>query len=285
MTKVRLMADSSSDIPRELIDRLGITIIPTPVIFGEEKCRDGVDFTPTEFYERMAREKDLPRTSQPDPVAYLEQFRRAHEAGESVVCVCLSSGLSGGFQSAELARRELPEADITVVDSKAASMGFGLLVIQLAGDLKGGISVSEALNRFHDRQRRLYSFFTLNTLDNLKRGGRVTAVAAVFGSMLQIKPVLHLNTDGKIEIVDKMRGREKALARLVEMAKENSDDLAGATIGLSHAYCLDDAKAFADRMRTEAGVGDVIIGDIGAAVGTHTGPGCIALFVFGKPRW
>lgn len=285
MSNIRVIADSSSDIPRALIQELDITIVPTPVIFGEEKFGDGVDFTATEFYERMARSSSLPRTSQPEPTAYLEPFRAAHKAGQSVICVCLSSGLSGGFQSAELARREFPEADITVIDSKAASMGFGLLVIQLAKDLRAGLSKEEAIKRLEDRKSRLYSFFTLNTLENLKKGGRITAVAAVFGSMLNIKPVLHLNLEGRIEIVDKVRGREKALAKLVELARESAPDLAGATVGLSHAYCPEDAEAFAKRVREELGVGEIVLGEIGAAIGTHTGPGCIAFFVLGKPRW
>lgn len=285
MSSIRVMADSSSDVPRQMAKELDITLIPTPVIFGEQKFGDGVDFTPDEFYERMARESNLPSTSQPEPTAYLEKFKAAHDAGQSVICLCLSSGLSGGFQSAEIARRELPQADITVVDTKAASMGFGLLVIHLVRDLRSGMSKDEALRRLEERKARLYSLFTLNTLDNLKKGGRITAVAAVFGSMLQIKPVLHLNTEGSIEIVDKVRGREKALAKLIEMARESSTELSGATVGLSHAHCLPDAQAFAQRAREELGVGEVIIGDIGAAIGTHTGPGCIAFFVFGSPRW
>lgn len=285
MSRIRIMADSSSDLPRDLAAKLDITLIPTPVHFGEERLRDGVDFTPTEFYERMARESELPRTSQPDPLSYIEPFRVAHEAGETVICLCLSSGLSGGYQSAELAVRELPGAEIHVLDTKAASMGFGLLVLKVAEDVQNGLPVEQVLSRFEENKRRLYSLFTLNTLDNLQRGGRITKVAAVFGSILQIKPVLHLDADGRINIVDRARGREKALARLISLAQESADDLKGATVGLSHAHCLEDAEAFAERARRELGVGEVIIGDIGAAIGTHTGPGCIAFFVLGRPRW
>lgn len=284
MGKIKIVCDSSVDLPEDLLADHDIMQIPFPVTFGDQTYADGVDITRDEFYVKMAESKDLPKTSQIPPQTYVEAFNKAMALGDEIIYLGLSSGLSGTVQSAALAAHMTGHPDrITIVDTKAASVGHGLLTLEAAELAAAGKEKAGILSRINDLISRLNSLFTLDNLDNLLRGGRINRVQAVLGTFLDIKPILHLNEDGKIDQFDKVRGRKKSLRQLLDLMGERGKDLAGQRVGISHAHCLADAEWVKQEMLDRFSVKEVVIGEIGATIGTHTGPGCLAIFFFSEP--
>ena len=285
MEKVKIITDSTADLPREIIKRYAITALPMITSFSGVDYRDGVDLTAVQFYQRMATCTELPHTSQHSPQILYETYREALADGSSVIAIHLSSGLSGTAQNAFLAQEMLGEKKrLAVLDSLSGSLGQGLLALRAAELAEAGLPLAEIVMELEGMRNRLYSIFMVDTLKYLLKGGRINRIQATMGSLLDIKPILHLNPEGKIDQLDKVRGRKASLRRLVALVEEFGQDLNGQTVGISDGVCPDDVQQFQEIFRTRFGVKEVITREIGAVIGTHTGPGAIAIFFQGKPK-
>lgn len=282
MSKVVLVTDSTSDIPPATRERLGIEMVPLRVIFGEESYLDNVTLLPAQFYDKLKSSSALPTTSQPSPAQFLEVYERILAEGNSVVSVHLSSAMSGTYQSATIARSMLDDdSKVTVIDSRSASYGYGALVVSAAEAAARGASLAEVEAEVLRLRKEMRLYFLVNTLEYLQKGGRIGKAAAIFGTLLNIKPILTIGDDGVIFPIDKVRGQKRAIARVVELLE--SDFGPGAAIDLAVVDTPGDTAAADDlveALRARFNVAGFHRSEIGSVVGTHAGPGTAGLFVF-----
>ncbi|WP_145408436.1 DegV family protein [Paenibacillus xylanexedens] len=284
--KVAIVTDSTADIPEELIRKYGIHVVPLRVLFGEETYADGVELTPEEFYTKLGKAATLPTTSQPSPTEFMNVYQSLldEDPERAIVSIHLSSGMSGTYQSALLGKSLLErEGDITVLDSKSASYGYGLLVVQaaeLALQGKSAADIASAVEGMH-RTRKL--FFLVDTLEYLQKGGRIGKAAAIFGTLLNIKPILSIDEEGIIYAVEKVRGQKKAMARIIELFQQ---DFAGERVNVAIGHTADPGSAIAcaEQLRGHFTLNEVVYTNIGAVIGSHVGPGVIAIFMWPVPE-
>jgi DegV family protein with EDD domain len=274
MALVRVVTDSSCDLPADVVQEHGITVVPLTIRFGEEEFVDGRDLTPSAFWARSAASAVLPSTAAPSPGAFEQAFRDAAAAGATgVVCVNLSSKLSATIQAAEAAAKALAgELDVRTVDSKSVSLGLGTIVIEAARAGARGASVDEVATLAAGMGARTRVHATLDTLENLKKGGRIGAAKALLGSILSVKPVIEV-VDGAVEPGPKVRTRAKAFQYLIdritaEAAVENLAVLHGDAPDLEQFLQLLAPHFPRDR---------IVVGQLGAVVGSHTGPRTIGV--------
>lgn len=277
---LRIITDSASDLVPPY--HSGLTVLPLTVLFGERAYRDGVDLDHRQFYELLIESDALPTTSQPTPAQFEDAFRAAVEAGETVVCITLSSKLSGTYQSARIAAEEFSPGQVYVVDSLNASIGEATLVrraFQLAGQDLDAPALVQALEKERG-QIRLVAL--LDTLEYLKRGGRLSASAALVGGLLGIKPVIAIE-DGQVKVLGKARGSKNGSNLLLqEIEKAGGIDFdrpyclgyTGLSDDILQKYIADSKELWEDR------VGELPISTIGSAIGTHIGPGAIGVVFF-----
>ncbi|MCX6515799.1 MAG: DegV family protein [Actinobacteria bacterium] len=271
---VRIVTDSSCDLPQAMADALGIRIVPLSVRFGDTEYIDRTTITATEFWSKCAASATLPETAAPSPGSFEETYRSlAAEGATAIVVVALSSDLSATMQSAELAARAVaPGIDVRIVDSRNASMGLGLTVLACAELAKTGASADEVVSRAHSVIPRTRVFAALNTLDNLKKGGRIGGAKAMLATVMSIKPLISI-TNGLVEEAGKQRTRSKALAHLVDILRNQEVPIE--RLSILNAQCSD-IDAFVAMVK-EVYTGEIIVGDIGAVIGTHAGQGTIGI--------
>lgn len=287
--KTILITDSCSDLPLEYIENNNIIYMSLTYEIKGQEFKD--DFWKTtkskEFYDKL-REGELSKTSQVNSHRYYEEFKKHIVQNNSIIYVGFSSALSGSTNSAAIAREQLLEefkdADITVVDTKGASMGQGLLVYYANEMLKKGASKEEVVNWLEENKLKLSHWFTVEDLNHLKRGGRISSTAAVVGTLLNIKPVLHVDNEGKLVPVEKVKGRKKSLKTLVDKLSEKIVNAEEQIIGISHGDCIEDAEHVRDLILEQYKVKDFIITNVGPVIGSHSGPGTVALFFLGSSR-
>lgn len=281
MARVRVFTDSTADIPKELQQELDIRVIPLKVHLADTSYLDGITLTSNEFYQRLTEEEKLPTTSQPSPLDFSEAFQKEMEEGaEGILSIHLSSALSGTYQSAVLAKGMLEEntnSKVLVIDSKSASYGIGVAVVAAARAAQAGKSLEECkeIAQYYIDNQKIY--FLVDSLEYLKRGGRIGKAAAVVGSLLNIKPILSISKDGEIYAEEKVRGKNKAFARIVELTKENIP--AGPlSVTIIHADAEDEANRWMQVIEDlpEYQVKEKVITSIGPVVGTHVGPETVA---------
>ncbi|NMA68848.1 MAG: DegV family protein [Desulfitobacterium sp.] len=274
-----LVVDSSSDLPKELCHKEGITVVPMPVSIEGNTYNEGVDIFPEEFYPRFPTFKELPKTSQPNPAVLQETYEKILAQGKEVVAIHLSSGLSSTYSTAQMVRDICSQPDkVHVIDSLGASLGYGLLALKSNKILQEAQSWDEAEKKIIQVRREIRYVFTLDTLEYLVKGGRVSKTAGFIGGLLDVKPILHITSEGRIEPLAKVRSRKASLRKLLDLIKEEIRKPEEQVIGISHSACLDEAKQLADDIKKALPIKDVIISDIGCVVGSHTGPKTIALF-------
>ena len=285
-----IMTDSCCDLTDQMARELELEVLPlTMTMDGEEypNTLDGRYITNEEFYKRLRAGKTSTTAA-----ANVGQFEDAMRAvlgrGQDILCLCFSSALSTTYQSAVIAAEnvapDFPERTIRVIDTLSASRGQGLLVYLAAQKKKEGLTLSQLGDWVEDNKLHICHWFTVDDLNHLKRGGRVSAAAALFGTMLSIKPVLHVDDTGHLVPVSKTRGRKASLLALVDRMAESAIDPAGQTIFISHGDCEADAEFVADEVRRRFGVQDIHINYVGPVIGNHSGPGTLALFFLGSRR-
>ncbi|MGQ8874061.1 DegV family protein [Paenibacillus sp. TSA_86.1] len=284
--KVAIVTDSTADIPEELIQKYGIHVVPLRLLFGEETYADGIELTPKQFYEKLSKSAVLPTTSQPSPTDFMNVYQTLldEDSERPIVSIHLSSGMSGTYQSAMLGKSLLErEGDITVLDSKSASYGYGLMVVQAAELAEQGKSPAEIVAAVEAMQQSRKLFFLVDTLEYLQKGGRIGKASAILGTLLNIKPILSIDEEGVIYAVEKVRGHKKAMARIIELFQK---DLAGKRVNLAVGHTADppSAVACAEQLRGHFTLNEVIYTNIGAVIGSHVGPGVIAIFMWPVPE-
>ncbi|NLN06306.1 MAG: DegV family protein [Firmicutes bacterium] len=281
---VKIITDSTADLPQGLADQLGITVVPLKVHFGEEEYLDWIDLDSDAFYAKLLAERTvLPRTSQPAPADFEAVYKEAAAEHKSIISIHLSSELSGTYQSAVLAKNSLPELDITVVDSRLASMAFGIVVLEAARAARAGRSKEEILTQINRQLSRVRVYFAVDTLEYLQRNGRIGKAAAWVGGLLNVKPLLTLK-DGIVVPKEKVRGKTKALERLLELVQEEADGPIGGKAVVLHGNEPVKAGELTEKLQQRYNFSEVIVSSIGAVIGTHTGPGVLAVCVLQEDK-
>lgn len=275
----KVIVDSASDIPFNTAISAGITTVPMPVTIDGETFLEGINLTTEKFYAQFDKFKELPKTSQPNPNTLLEEYEKALSAGYEVVAIHLSSGLSSTFSTAQTMREmtSAPER-VHIIDSLGASFGYGLLALFAQKTLSSVPSWEEAEEKILDFRKNMRYIFTLDILDYLVKGGRVSKTAGLIGGLLDVKPVLHITHDGLIEPFAKVRSRRAAIRKLVQIMEQEITAPEQQVIGISHSSCYKDAQILADEIHQRFTVKDILISEIGCVIGSHTGPGTLALF-------
>jgi DegV family protein with EDD domain len=280
MPPVHLVCDSTADLDPAFRAAHTVRVVPLKVIFGDQTLADGVDISAEEFYARLAAPGSFPRTSQPTPAEFEEVFRELGADGGSIVCTTISADLSGTYASATQARASLPDVDIRVIDTRSVAVGHyaavreAVRVIESGGDAD---KVESAVAAVRNTGRVL---FTVETLEFLRRGGRIGGARALLGSMLDIKPILEIR-DGVIEAVGRVRTYPRAIDRVVEECKQAADAWGGAELVVAHADRPQIAAELVERMRPLVS-GEPSLTVVGPVVGCHSGPGAIGVG-FHKP--
>ena len=290
MYDYKIITDSTSDLPVKLIKALDIEVIPMIFTIGENSYSnlpDERDISAHDFYDRL-RGGEMSTTNQISPVTFTEIFEPVLKSGQDVLYIAFSSALSGTYNNARLTAEELslkyPKRKIYAVDSLAASMGEGLLVYYAAQMRQKGSSIDEVRDWLTANRGRLAHWFTVDDLNHLKRGGRVSGAAALVGTVLGIKPVLHVDREGRLIPVEKVRGRRQSLDTLIHHMKTAVEKPEEQMIFVSHGDSPDEAKYIAEQVRKQFHVKAIEINPIGPVIGTHSGPGTIALFYLGRDR-
>lgn len=281
MEKIKIIVDSACDLDEAILKDLGVSMVPLSVHFGEEAYYDRVTIKPKEFYKKLSEYSELPKTSQVPPVSFVEEFKKYLDEGYYIISACFSSVLSGTFQSACIAKEMLNSDKITVIDTKAASVGFGLIVREAAFMVKEGRSLKEVIEKIEFMSAKMEHVFAVGSLDMLKRGGRISTTQAVMGKLLNVKPILQFD-NGKIIPYDKVRGEKGIIKKLIETMKERGNDIGNQIIGLN--YSGDDGLCMQlkSEIQNEFGVKEFVISEIGACIGSHVGPGTVAVFFLRK---
>lgn len=284
-----IITDSCSDLPLEYVRKRDLPILSfTFNYMGEDRKDDlGQTLSYTDFYNGI-REGHMSTTSQVNSHTYVDFFRPYVELGKPIIYMCFSSALSGSYNNAVMARQmlleEYPEASISIIDTLSASMGQGLLV-HLALELRDqGFGYKEIIEWIENNKRRLAHWFTVDDLEHLRRGGRLSGAAAFIGSILSIKPILHVDSEGRLVPVSKVKGRKKSLKSLLEKMQETAVNPEQQTVFISHGDAPEDANYLADMVRDQLGVKNILINHIGPVIGSHSGPGTVALFFFATQR-
>jgi len=287
MANYQIITDSGSDLPKKVLEQLDVKAVPLLVNFREQTLEDSVDEGIREMYKAF-REGAVATTSAINPDRWEKAIEPALEKGEDALVIAFSSGLSTTYQSAVIAADELsqryPERTVKVVDGRCASLGQGLLVWHAAQKRKEGLSLDALTAWLETAKYQLCHWFTVDDLVYLKRGGRVSAATALVGTMLKIKPVLHVDDEGHLISKAKVRGRKASVDMLFDKAKELALPGKNPVMFICHGDCIEDAKYLESRVKEELGVQEVLIGYTGAVIGSHSGPGTLALFFLGEHR-
>lgn len=276
---VCLITDSASDLPQELEKRFDVTIVPLMVNFNEKEFyKDRFEISSDDFFKKLSENDLTPSTSQVNPDEFEKAFREVLERGDDILGIFISSELSGTYNSAILAREELEEYKerIHLVDSRSVSFGQSLLVYEAGKMIEEGMSAGEVAARMETMKKSMKSVFLVDTLEYLKKGGRLSAGAAFIGGLLNLKPILTIE-DGKLVPKDKVRGRKKAINWIKNWIKENGHDLNDKTLFFVHAAALDYMNELKATIEEAFHPKEILITQVGAVVGTHSGPGAIGI--------
>ncbi|HSA52275.1 MAG TPA: DegV family protein [Yinghuangia sp.] len=279
-SEVAIVTDSTAYLPDEVVERHGIVVVPLKVVLRGRPLDEGTEATPAGLADAL-RQKRVVTTSRPSPETFAETYRRLAESGaREIVSVHLSAELSGTYDAALLAAREVP-VPVRVVDSRTVAMAMGFPVLAAAEAIADGASAEDAAAAAEKRAGATFGFFYVDTLEYLRRGGRIGAAAALMGAALAVKPLLHVS-DGRIAPLEKVRTAAKAISRLEEIALESAGE-AQVDVAVHHLASPERADALAGRLRERLPqVGELYVSEVGAVIGAHVGPGLLAVVV--SPR-
>jgi DegV family protein with EDD domain len=285
-SKYTIITDSATDMPKWVIDKYNLRVIPTPVVIEGKDYFDGETVFPNEFYDILRSGKNV-TTYHINEYMFYQNFEPYAKAGEEVLYFCFSTGIAGTFNAANLAKAELlekyPDFKIDIMDSKCAAIGFGMCVFFALYMQSKGASNEEVMEaaRFHfDHMEHI---FMVDTLEYLYKGGRISRTSAIAGGLLDIKPIIEVTDEGKLEVFAKVRGRKKAIAKMIEVIGERGYRLDRQIIGSVHADCSDDDDAFIKALKEKYGIKKCVKGFLGCAIGAHTGPGMMGAVCLDAP--
>lgn len=273
---VKIITDSTCDLPKSAIKENKLTVAPLKVIFGKKEYIDGVDITAEEFYQKLIEAEELPTTSQVTPEQFITIFEDAKENGDELVCIHISEQMSGTIQSANIAKDHVDYDKIYIFDSGSTSVELGCMAVAAGKMAAEGDSGEKIIEKLSKVKERTVLYGAISTLKYLKKGGRIKASSAIIGEALNIKPIVTIS-DGLVESIGKARGTKKAMEEIKKMINEANTTLDGKDVYLAHA-CDEAALAkFKEFLLLNYTPSNIIEGTIGSVVGTHAGPGCIVL--------
>ena len=290
MSDFVILTDSSADLGADMVQQLDVQVLPLSFSMGQQiyhNYPDNREIDPHAFYQ-LLRQGEVATTSAVNVAQYTDALEPLLQAGKNVLVLAFSSGLSTTYNSSRIAVEELaekyPERKLYTVDTLCASLGQGLLVYLAAKLRSEGRSIEEVRDWAEENKLHMCHQFTVDDLHFLKRGGRISATTAVVGSMLQIKPVLHVDNEGHLINIAKARGRQASLKALVDKMEKTAIDPANQVVFISHGDCLEDAHTVEKMVKERFGVKEVYINYVGPVIGAHSGPGTLALFYVGSER-
>ncbi len=282
-----ITVNSTVDLPKEWLEEHSVSVIPLKYTIDNETYTDMKGLSSKDFFAKL-REGKMATTSQINPEEAKEQLEPFLKAGKDVLHLGFSSGLSGTYNSMRIAGEELkeeyPEAKIIIIDTLCACLGEGLLLYKALQQKEAGKTIEETANWVEENKLHICHNVTVDDLFHLHRGGRISKASAVLGSVVQIKPIIHMDENGKLQVVGKERGRKKSLNKIVDMAADQIKGWDNDIAMITHGDCLEDAEYVAKLVRERLGIENILINNIGTVIGSHTGPGVVAVFVMGNKR-
>lgn len=283
MTTIKIVTDSTADIPKEIAEFLDIHVLPLKVLMDGETFLDGVTITPSAFFEKLEKVSSFPSTSQPSPAEFAEKYQQIlekHGTETQIISIHLSSALSGTCQSARLGANLLEsKGNIHVIDSKKAAYFLGMLVVEAAKAAKNGNSVDQCMELIHKMMKEQKEFFVLDTLTYLQKGGRIGKAQAIVGTLLNVKPILSLNEAGEVYPFEKVRGKKKAITRILDECQQYAG---GEKVIASVLYGLnrEEAEELKIRLVEEFQIQEITLTEIGPVIGAHVGPQALAVLMY-----
>lgn len=272
---IKIVADSLCDLPDAILERYDIDVVALNIYFGENSYKDGIDINKDDFYEKLRQSKETPSTSQVNPSDFEVVFEKYPQ--RTILYIGGSSAASGTYQSGVIAKNSLKNIDIHTFDTMALSMGCGLLVLKAAKMAEHGCSIDQIISKLEMMKSSVFSIFTVDTLEYLERGGRISKTKAFLGTVLSIKPVLTVE-NGLVTPLDSVRGKKKVNKKIISLIEKNTEELKGMTVSVCHANNKIEAEKLAEEIKGRLFPQDIIISEIGAAIGTHCGPGTLGVF-------
>lgn len=287
MREFVVTVNSTVDLPREWVEERNVPVIPLKYTIDGETYTDMYGLTGKEFFAKL-REGKMSVTSQVNPDEAKEALEPILRDGKDILHLGFSSGLSGTYNSMRIAGEELaeeyPDAKIIIIDTLCACMGEGLLLYKVLQMKDAGKGIDEIAQWVEENKLHVCHNVTVDDLNHLHRGGRVSKASAIVGTMVQIKPIIHVDNEGKLQVIAKERGRKKSLNKIVDMAAEQSKGWDNDIVMITHGDCIEEAEYVAGLVREKMGVKEVMINNIGTVIGSHTGPGVLAVFCMGNKR-
>jgi DegV family protein with EDD domain len=279
MAKTAILTDSTANLPMEWVERYNVRVIPLKIHWGDETYLDGIDLTPNEFYTRLAHAKSLPTTSQPSIQDFLQAFESLADQADGIVVPLISSGISGTVASALAAAREFSRVPVEIVDTRVTSAGQALVVLAAARAAAQGKSLQEVRQAADVVVQRMHLFFAVDTLEYLHRGGRIGGASRYLGTAFSIKPILYFDSEGKLDALERVRTKGKALQRLIALAegKANGHPL---HLGVIHANAPQVAQEFREQIAQHLHCNDVFTLELSPVISIHVGPGTIGIALY-----
>lgn len=282
-----ITVNSTVDLPKEWLEERNVPVMALKYTIDGETYEDMNGLSYKEFFQKL-RDGKMAVTTQVNPEEAKEKFESILKAGKDILHLGFSSGLSGTYNSMRIAAEELaeeyPERRIIVIDTLCACLGEGLLLYYALKRKEEGMTIDELAQWVEENKLHVCHNVTVDDLNHLQRGGRVSKTAAILGTMVQIKPIIHMDNQGCLQVIGKERGRKKSIHKLVDMAMKQYEGYENDLVMITHGDCLEDAEYLAGLVRERMGIQEILINNIGTVIGSHTGPGVLALFCMGNER-
>lgn len=282
-----ITVNSTVDLPKEWLEERQVPVVPLRYTIDGQTYTDMEGLSAKEFFTKL-REGKMSVTSQVNPEEAVEMLEPYVKEGKDILHLGFSSGLSGTLNSMRIAGQMLeekyPEAKVIIIDTLCACLGEGLLLYKALQVKAQGKTIEETAQWVEENKLHICHDVTVDDLNHLHRGGRVSKTTAVLGTLVQIKPIIHMDNEGKLQVIGKERGRKKSLNKIVDMAAEQSKGWDNDIIMITHGDCIEDAEYVAKLVRKKMGIDNILINNIGTVIGSHTGPGVVAVFCMGDQR-
>lgn len=287
MSEYVITVNSTVDLPKEWLEERHVPVFPLKYTIEDKTYEDMSGLSSKEFFQKL-REGKMATTTQINPEQAKESFEPLLKEGKDILYLGFSSGLSGTYNSMRIAAEELkeeyPDRKLIVIDTLCACLGEGLLLYYALKRKSEGMSIDELAEWVEENKLHICHDVTVDDLNHLHRGGRISKATAVVGTMVKIKPIIHMDNQGKLQVIGKERGRKKSLNKIVDMAVEQARGWENDIIMITHGDCLEDAEYVAGLVREKMGIDNILINNIGTVIGSHTGPGVVAVFCMGSQR-
>lgn len=276
MKKIAIITDSTANLPAMWVRQYNVRVIPLKIHWREKTLLDGIDITPGEFYAYLSHNRDFPTTSQPSTQNFLQEFENLADQVDGIVVPLISSGISGTVDSARAAARQFTRIPVEIIDTQITSMGQVMIILAAARAAEQGKSLQEVKSAADKVVQRLHTFFAVDTLEYLHRGGRINGASRYLGTAFDIKPILFFNSEGKIDALERVRTKRKALQRLVTLAEEQAKGRP-VRVGVVHANSPQIAQEFCDEVAHRLNCKEILTVEFSPVIGVHVGPGTIGI--------